>query len=528
MTTSKKHLDQVIKPNLSKYKFTKENNSLYYYKSINANLESKQIIAFDIDGTLVKTRVGNIFPKNENDWMWIYLNSFALKTGNSLNDEDKILTTREWLVKHYATGHRIILISNQSRNIDIAIRKIQLIIQSIENVGVGVEVCVATLKDIYRKPGAAIWKKILTNMTYLDNNKQVTVNTSINDLIEQNKNNINTYINSNNLDKNLEERDPIVIYVGDAAGRKGDFSDSDRLFAINGSILCNQNILFFTPEEFYRYVNLLNKKYKDQNLNSDEDQNLNSDEDQNLNQNFNLEFDPITIKLVSQVYNKTLYNNTLEIINNARLIREKKYNHIKNKIYKNLTIINNYNELNEEFISDINIIIGPSFVGKTYLAKKINKINKIKNNCEMYKQFFDFNKILNSISEGKTIIIDDLNIRTIVKMNNHDLKDITISYFCFNYDKEYYDLWFNYTHFNKYINDNSYEFIKQIKHRGKNNSKKINPLMSFPDYNDLVKWPITDKGSLNINHEAKIFIMNPKFNIDDTNNNKKIILGMIN
>lgn len=43
----------------------------------------------------------------------------------------------------------------------------------------------------------------------------------------------------------IETQTDIECYVGDAAGRKNDFSDSDRLFAIKG------NLIFHTPEELF-------------------------------------------------------------------------------------------------------------------------------------------------------------------------------------------------------------------------------------------------------------------------------------
>lgn len=45
--------------------------------------------------------------------------------------------------------------------------------------------------------------------------------------------------------QDIETQNKIEYYVGDAAGRKNDFSDSDKAFAING------DLDFYTPEELF-------------------------------------------------------------------------------------------------------------------------------------------------------------------------------------------------------------------------------------------------------------------------------------
>lgn len=44
-----------------------------YYIYTNPKLIDK-IAAFDLDYTLIKTKSGNLFPKDENDWTWLYDN----------------------------------------------------------------------------------------------------------------------------------------------------------------------------------------------------------------------------------------------------------------------------------------------------------------------------------------------------------------------------------------------------------------------------------------------------------------------
>lgn len=45
--------------------------------------------------------------------------------------------------------------------------------------------------------------------------------------------------------QDIESQNKIEYYVGDAAGRKNDFSDSDKAFAINA------DLHFYTPEELF-------------------------------------------------------------------------------------------------------------------------------------------------------------------------------------------------------------------------------------------------------------------------------------
>ncbi|CEP17777.1 hypothetical protein [Parasitella parasitica] len=168
--------------------------------SVNETARSK-IAAFDLDGTLISTKSGRVFAKDENDWRWW----------------DPNVPKR--IDELYNEGYRIVIFSNQNGlNSDKKTKGFQFKIESILNqVSSPVLVMAAIQKDKYRKPMTGMWE-----------------------WLEQNNGDVS-------IDKNQS------FYVGDAAGRddgwkpkyKKDHSCSDRKFADN------VNIAFYTPEEFF-------------------------------------------------------------------------------------------------------------------------------------------------------------------------------------------------------------------------------------------------------------------------------------
>jgi bifunctional polynucleotide phosphatase/kinase len=155
---------------------------------------SSKISAFDLDHTLIKTKSGNVHPKDIEDWV-----SYP---GSIIKIKDL-----------YNDGFKIVVFTNQSGskfNKNDFTKKIENISKKF---GVPIQAFVSTDYGFYRKPSIGMWY-----------------------LLEQNNTNI-----------------PIKesFYVGDAAGRpktstkKKDFSDSDLKFSLN------LGIDFYIPEEFY-------------------------------------------------------------------------------------------------------------------------------------------------------------------------------------------------------------------------------------------------------------------------------------
>ncbi|KAL9559163.1 hypothetical protein MBANPS3_000567 [Mucor bainieri] len=168
--------------------------------SIKETARSK-VAAFDLDGTLIATKSGRVFAKDEFDWKW--WDPVVPKRIEALHDE----------------GFKIVIFSNQNGlNSDNKIKGFQHKIESmLKQISSPVLVMAAMKKDKYRKPMTGMWE----------------------------------WLEHNNDDVSIDKSQS--FYVGDAAGRddgwkpkyKKDHSCGDRKFADN------VNIAFHTPEEFF-------------------------------------------------------------------------------------------------------------------------------------------------------------------------------------------------------------------------------------------------------------------------------------
>ncbi|XP_026172097.1 bifunctional polynucleotide phosphatase/kinase [Mastacembelus armatus] len=165
---------------------------------------SDQIAGFDIDGCIITTKSGKVFPTSPDDWKILY---------------PEIQPKLASLLKK---GYKVVFFTNQ---LGIAKGKLrpEVFKSKVEDIltvlQLPVQVFVATGPGIYRKPVMGMWNHLCDQA-----NDGVTV------------------------DKTKS------FYVGDAAGRpenwapgrkKKDFSCSDRLFALN------IGLQFHTPEEYF-------------------------------------------------------------------------------------------------------------------------------------------------------------------------------------------------------------------------------------------------------------------------------------
>lgn len=159
----------------------------YTYKSPQ---KSDKLLLLDLDGTLIKTKSGNKFPRNAADWQFIY-------------DINKLPRDCE-----------IIIISNQSRAANkrsVTRKKLNLKIPAILRASGINTAYILVAYDSYRKPATSLLEDYIKPQNYKS-----------------------------------------TIYVGDAAGRSGDFADSDYLLACNYNILHPNSITFMTPEQFFK------------------------------------------------------------------------------------------------------------------------------------------------------------------------------------------------------------------------------------------------------------------------------------
>ncbi|TFY66830.1 hypothetical protein EVG20_g4266, partial [Dentipellis fragilis] len=159
----------------------------------------------DLDGTLIKSTIGvKKGPKaSPLDWAW-WRDSIPKKLKEVLD-----------------AGYAVVIISNQgirSAQLDSWKKKIALIANALPDVPF--HLFAATAKDGHRKPMPGMWREV----------EDIFGKEGV------------------QIDKEAS------FYVGDAAGRPGDFAATDRKFALN------VGIKFYTPEEYF--LNLPSASYE--------------------------------------------------------------------------------------------------------------------------------------------------------------------------------------------------------------------------------------------------------------------------
>ncbi|XP_054848268.1 bifunctional polynucleotide phosphatase/kinase [Eublepharis macularius] len=167
-------------------------------------MPSAKIAGFDLDGTIITTQSGKVFPTGPDDWKILYP-EVPRKLKHLLSE-----------------GYKVVIFTNQlgiSRGRlrpEVFKAKLEAVI---EQLGIPVQALVASGSGIYRKPVLGMWDHLCKKA---NGDLSVSLNQS--------------------------------VYVGDAAGRppnwapghkKKDFSCSDRVFALNAGLP------FKTPEEYF-------------------------------------------------------------------------------------------------------------------------------------------------------------------------------------------------------------------------------------------------------------------------------------
>jgi len=157
--------------------------SLYYLTNYTETKKANINIAmFDLDGTIITTKSGKKFPDDKDDWKFRFPN------------------VPEKLKELHSKGYTIFFITNQA-GIELYPNTLEPIVSKIQDImkilNIPIQVYIAAAKNVWRKPNTAIIEQYILPTT-----------ASVEAIHK-------------------------IFYVGDAAGRPGDFSDSDRKFAYN-------------------------------------------------------------------------------------------------------------------------------------------------------------------------------------------------------------------------------------------------------------------------------------------------------
>ena len=156
-----------------------------------------KLASFDYDWTIVNPKEGKTFPVNINDWEWYH---------PSVPDKIK---------EYYDNGHMIVIFTNQSK--EWKHKQIRIVSRALK---IPIFTVIASKPDY--KPQTTMYDVLFKNNT----------------------------INKSD-----------SFFVGDALGRKIDFSDSDKMFADNIGIKCYSPEEIFFKEEKIIIPNILDKYF---------------------------------------------------------------------------------------------------------------------------------------------------------------------------------------------------------------------------------------------------------------------------
>lgn len=158
-------------------------------------LANTQVAAFDLDNTIIKTKSGEPYAVDENDWVFTSPQVKPTLRANQMNGINNVIMSNQ---------HGI-AIGKQNKTQWMA--KIEQVTAALD---VPMYVIAATEDNDYRKPLTGMWDYY-----------SCTLNQFV--LIDKSK----------------------AMYCGDAAGRPNDIGDSDKKFAQN------VGISFYTPEQYF-------------------------------------------------------------------------------------------------------------------------------------------------------------------------------------------------------------------------------------------------------------------------------------
>lgn len=161
------------------------------FKIENRSPSHKKLLMLDLDGTLIKTKSGRKFPMNASDWKFIH----DIKKLAGYTDYDIVVVTNQSRARSKMSKTRRNMLGKIPQVLDAGGMHLAYMLVA---------------HDSYRKPATSL---------------------------------LEDYIKPHEYEH--------AIYVGDAAGRIDDFSDSDYLFAVNYNIIHPNSVQFMTPEQLF-------------------------------------------------------------------------------------------------------------------------------------------------------------------------------------------------------------------------------------------------------------------------------------
>ena len=158
-----------------------------------------KIAAFDFDWTLVNPKEGKTFPKDVDDWVWF-------------SDE-----VPQIIKGYYQKDFSIVIFTNQTKT-----WKIDQIMKACSELAIPMFVCIA-MEKAFHKPNPIMFDNLISDHGIKDHG-----------------------IKDHGINKSES------FFVGDALGRKSDFSDSDKVFAenIGLKVVAPESIFMRPPETF--------------------------------------------------------------------------------------------------------------------------------------------------------------------------------------------------------------------------------------------------------------------------------------
>jgi len=179
------------------------NGHILYWEPSSANRVNKdKILGMDLDWTLIRPVKGKIHPIDENDWKLLYSNLEVIKQKQSQGYKFIIFTNQGGLLSK----------KGGQMGVDQFKKRWYHILEKLESEHsiTSVYMLVSLYDDFNRKPCTGMWEYV-----------------------------------EKELNGNIRVDRKASLYIGDMAGRKGDYSASDLLFAMN------LEVVFQVPEVFF-------------------------------------------------------------------------------------------------------------------------------------------------------------------------------------------------------------------------------------------------------------------------------------